>query len=68
MAATAQNVSFASPLADGKLTQILGNTYIDGLLGNIAELTGWQIALTIFLVLVAYDQCTRRYYCKFSIP
>jgi hypothetical protein len=62
MAATAQNVSFASPLADAKLAQIVGNSYIDGLLGRLAELSAWQIALTILLVLVAYDQCTCRYY------
>ena len=58
MAATAQNVSFASPLADAKLTQIVGNSYVDGLLGKLAELSGWQIVLTILLVLAAYDQCT----------
>ncbi|KAH8774825.1 cytochrome P450 [Hyaloscypha finlandica] len=56
--ATASNVSFASPLADAKYAQIVGHLQIDGLLGRLAELSGWQIAFTILLVLIAYDQCS----------
>jgi len=53
---TASNVSFASPLADAKYAQIVGHPQIDGLLSRIGELSGWTIALTLLLVLVAYDQ------------
>jgi len=53
---TSQNVSFASPLADAKYAQILGNPQINGFLTKVSELNGWTIALTILLVLVAYDQ------------
>lgn len=55
--ATASNGSFASPLADAKYAPIIGNPQLDGLLGRLGELSGWQIALTLLLVLVAYDQC-----------
>jgi C-22 sterol desaturase len=54
--ATASNVSFASPLADAKYAQIVGHPQIDGLLGRLGELSGWQIAVTLLLVLIAYDQ------------
>jgi C-22 sterol desaturase len=53
----AQNISFASPVADAKYAQIVGNPQIHGLLAKLSELSGWTIALTILLVLVAYDQC-----------
>jgi len=56
MAAVAQNLSFASPLADAKYTTIVGNTHIDGFINQLAQLSTWQIALTILLLLVAYDQ------------
>jgi C-22 sterol desaturase len=55
--ATTSNVSFASPLADAKYTQIIGQPQIDGLLGRLGELSGWTIALTLLLILIAYDQC-----------
>jgi len=57
MAATAQNVSFASPLADAKFAQIVGNDHINDLLTSITELSAWKVVVTILLVLVAYDQC-----------
>ncbi|KAG0649225.1 Cytochrome P450 [Hyphodiscus hymeniophilus] len=50
------NISFASPVADAKYAQILGNPQINGFLTKVSELSGWTIALTILLVLVAYDQ------------
>ncbi|PMD23201.1 cytochrome P450 [Hyaloscypha hepaticicola] len=53
---TVSNVTFASPLADAKYAQIVGHPQIDGLLGKLGELSGWQIAITLLLVLVAYDQ------------
>ena len=52
-----QNVSFASPLADAKYAQILGSPQISGFLTKLSEVSGWTVAFTIFLVLVAYDQC-----------
>ncbi|KAE9363531.1 cytochrome P450 [Stipitochalara longipes BDJ] len=55
---TASNGSFASPLADAKYAQIIGHPQIDGLLGRLGELSGWQIALTLLVVLIAYDQCS----------
>lgn len=54
---TLQNLSFASPLADAKYAQILGNPQINGFLAKVSDLSAWTIALTILLVLVAYDQC-----------
>lgn len=57
MAATAQNVSFASPLADAKFAQIVGNDHISDFLTSITELSAWKVVITILLVLVAYDQC-----------
>jgi C-22 sterol desaturase len=53
---TASNVTIASPLADAKYAQIVGHPQIDGFLGKLGELSGWQIVITLLLVLVAYDQ------------
>lgn len=58
MAATAQNVSFASPLADAKFAQIAGDSRLNNLAALFSGVSGWQVAITILLVLVAYDQCT----------
>jgi C-22 sterol desaturase len=55
--ATAQNASFASPLADAKFAKIIGNAQLPDVLSKITELSGWTIAFTVLLVLVAYDQC-----------
>ncbi|TVY44311.1 Cytochrome P450 61 [Lachnellula cervina] len=65
--AAIQNSSFASPLADAKASQIVGNPQIDGILSKVLELSGWTIALTILAVLVAYDQCSYLWQ-KGSIP
>lgn len=56
MAAAVQNASFASPLADAKTAQVVGNSQIDGVLSTISDLSGWSIALTVLAILVAYDQ------------
>lgn len=56
--AAVQNASFASPFADAKYAQIVGNPQIDSILNKVSGLSGWSIALTILAVLVAYDQCT----------
>jgi hypothetical protein len=52
----AANASFASPVADATFGRIPELPLLDGVLATIYGLTGWQIALTIFLGLVAYDQ------------
>jgi hypothetical protein len=51
------NASFASPLAEATYARIVGNPQIGSVLTTLSELNGWTIALTIFLILVAYDQC-----------
>jgi sterol 22-desaturase len=56
MASAAQNASFTSPLADAKYAHIVGNSQIDGVLSTISGLSGWTIALTLFALVVAYDQ------------
>lgn len=60
MSAMTANSSFAAPLVDAKITQLTGSPQIDGLLKNIFELSAWQIAITVLLVLVAYDQCKQQ--------
>jgi hypothetical protein len=54
------NASFASPLADATYARIVGNPQIGSVLTTLSDLNGWAIALTIFLILVAYDQCKWR--------
>jgi C-22 sterol desaturase len=56
--AAVQNASFASPLAHVGFGAFSENTLLDGVLSTITGLSGWTIALTVFLGLVAYDQCT----------
>jgi C-22 sterol desaturase len=53
----ANNVSFASPLADAKYAQIIGQPQIDGVLSRLGELSIWTILLSLLLCAVAYDQC-----------
>jgi hypothetical protein len=55
--AAVQNASFASPLADAKYAQIVGNPQIDSILSKVSEISGWSVVLTVLAVLVAYDQC-----------
>lgn len=50
------NQTFASPAATAKYAQISGNTHLDGMLGQLSQLSAWQVVLTIFALLVAYDQ------------
>jgi hypothetical protein len=52
----AENVSFASPLADARYAQIVGNESIDGLLGRLGDLSWWSVAFTLLCLAVAYDQ------------
>ena len=53
----AENISFSSPLADAKLAHLVGTSQLDSLFTKLSEISGWAIALTVLLVLVAYDQC-----------
>ncbi|KAH8659082.1 hypothetical protein BGZ60DRAFT_117024 [Tricladium varicosporioides] len=54
----AANGSFASPLADAKYAQIVGNPQIDSIIAKVSNLSGWTIALTVLALLIAYDQST----------
>jgi hypothetical protein len=51
-----QNASFASPVADAAYGFIAENPILEGVISTIAGLSAWQIALSVFLGLVAYDQ------------
>ena len=53
--ATMMGGSFASPSADADPLAIV--TTQNGILGKILSMSGWSIALTILLLLIAYDQC-----------
>ncbi|KAG8526478.1 uncharacterized protein KY384_008678 [Bacidia gigantensis] len=53
--ATQVNGSFASPLADASVPQ--STSALPGVLSNIYNaMNGWSVTLSIFLVLIAYDQ------------
>lgn len=53
----AQNVSsFASPLAEGKYAQIVGNPQIDSFIGTLGGLSIWTVLFSLLLCAVAYDQ------------
>ncbi|RDL33691.1 Cytochrome P450 [Venustampulla echinocandica] len=54
--AAASNVSLPSPLANAKHADILSNPQVSGVLNQLSELNGWVVAVTLLLVLVAYDQ------------
>jgi C-22 sterol desaturase len=57
MAEVAQNLSYASPVADAQYAQVLGNPQLDSYLAKLSEISAWQIILTVLAILVAYDQC-----------
>ncbi|KAF2870789.1 cytochrome P450 61 [Massariosphaeria phaeospora] len=53
----ALNASFVSPTADAKVAHRIAHLDANGILSTVLNrLNGWNIALTIFLMLVAYDQ------------
>jgi hypothetical protein len=58
-AVAASNGGFTSPLADAKFAEFVGHPQIDGLIARISELSPWTVVLSIFLGLVAYDQCKK---------
>lgn len=66
--ATADNISFASPLADANYAQLAGASRVEGLLSTLSELSGWTIALTLLVMMVAYDQCERPPAFGLSLP
>lgn len=55
-----QNATFASPVADASASyaSFAENPILESVISTLTGLSGWQIALTIFLGLVAYDQST----------
>ncbi|CAL3969831.1 hypothetical protein PZA11_007599 [Diplocarpon coronariae] len=63
----AENLSFASPLADAKYAQVTGSSQFDRFLATLSALSGWKIALTLLALMVAYDQCSYLWQ-KGSIP
>ncbi len=50
--------AFASPVADASFASFVENPFVDNIIQTLGGLSGWQIALTIFLGLVVYDQGT----------
>jgi C-22 sterol desaturase len=54
----AANASFVSPTADAKVAHTVAFN-ANGVLSKVLDnVSGWQLVLTLLLVLVAYDQCT----------
>jgi sterol 22-desaturase len=74
--AIVQNASFVSPpLAHTGFGTLSDNAFLNGVLSTITSLSGcgWTIALTVFLGLVAYDQCMFQlknipYICSIKSP
>lgn len=57
MAASMANATFASPVADAVYAATLDSN-TGGLLNQLYKgLNGWSVTITLFLTLVAYDQC-----------
>ena len=61
--AAVQNASFHSPLAQSTYHKLAEYGAVDGVWSTISGLSGWSIALTLFLGAVLYDQCK---FLKFS--
>lgn len=55
--AAVQNMTYASPAADAKFAEILGAGPLADILAQLPEVSALSIAITVLLVLVAYDQC-----------
>jgi hypothetical protein len=61
--AALQNASFTSPLAQASFAKFANNpSILDEVFSTITGLSGWMIALTVFLGLVLYDQCRYKLY------
>lgn len=60
--AAAVNGSFASPSADAQFTPELAGTQVaNGLVGRVLEgMNAWTVVITLFALLVAYDQSESR--------
>lgn len=53
----AANASFVSPTADAKVAHTIAAFNANGVLSKVMNnVTGWQLVLTVMLLLVAYDQ------------
>ncbi|OBT52835.1 hypothetical protein VE04_07032 [Pseudogymnoascus sp. 24MN13] len=48
--------AFASPVADASFAAFADNPFVDNIIQTLGGLSAWQIALTLFLGLVVYDQ------------
>ena len=55
--AALQNASFTSPLAQASFAKLASPSVLDEVFSTITGLSGWTIALAVFLGLVLYDQC-----------
>ena len=53
--ATVMGGSFASPSADADPLAVTASH--NGLVGQVLNMSGWSIALSMLLMLLAYDQC-----------
>ena len=61
--AALQNASFNSPLEQASFVKFASPSVLDEVFSTITGLSGWTIALTLFLGLVLYDQCRCEYLC-----
>ncbi|KAF2004672.1 cytochrome P450 61 [Amniculicola lignicola CBS 123094] len=50
------NASFVSPTADAKVAHMVSQLDAGGIVSRILQVNGWALALTVLLMLVAYDQ------------
>lgn len=64
--ATMNATAFASPVADASsyVSAFVENPYVDNVIQTLSGMSVWQIALTLFLGLVVYDQGTS---CRFRV-
>jgi C-22 sterol desaturase len=54
------NTTFASPAANANIPAPTAGSVTGGMLSQAFNgVSGWTVALTIFLMLVAYDQCEK---------
>jgi hypothetical protein len=60
--AMAVNGTFVSPTADAKIAHRIAQLPATGLLSTLLEnVNGWTLVLTVFLMLIAYDQCRSKH-------
>jgi sterol 22-desaturase len=66
--AALQNASFISPLVQASFAKLASPSVLDDVFSTITGLSGWTIALTVFLGLVLYDQCKYEFLCILIAP